>query len=632
MIQRKSILWYIVLFFIFGVVFLLSLRKIYDVDIGFHLRGGEWMLENKSFHHYDVFTYTARNNEYVAMYWLYQIILYLVFKLSGDGGISIWNSILILLLFFLIFLRLRKSSVPLWLISILILLSIFPFEIRFGVRPEIFTYIFMVLMLIVLDYYFLYKKSFLFLLPLIQLLWANFHGLFILGWVVIGCYLISIFFTNKKGFIDMLKWAIVSIFVSFINPYHIKGILFPFYLFTRLQNSSVFKDAITEFASPLSERGFLLTAHSALFIYFLFFGLSFLLLLITRRHRKLHEYLLFISFGYLSCTAVRNIPLFIIIAIQITGTSIKDLLPEIKKKIQIPELLENGVAITVILFSFLFSLRIINNSYYAERGGGNFGIGFDPNTQPIKACEFIVKNRLTGRILNDLNRGSWLIWSVREPVYIDGRLEVMKESLFSEFHNSHEPGGLINLINKYNPSLIIFDYSYPEALFWDIDLENSPEWRMIYWDETSVIYAKKGYAEDLQTVSLYSTIQNLDIEQNLTEQAKWNILRKPTKSCLQLFFEGLYKKQKYPVILTRMAFYASVKLDFQTAEVLYLNALRIADYHLTEIYFRLGLIYHFIQDFAKAEYCYQRVLKEKPGHKKAQQMLNRLRQRLPPVQ
>ncbi|MEO0189514.1 MAG: hypothetical protein ABIL18_00880, partial [candidate division WOR-3 bacterium] len=65
MIQRKSILWYIVLFFIFGVVFLLSLRKIYDVDIGFHLRGGEWMLENKSFHHYDVFTYTARNNEYV---------------------------------------------------------------------------------------------------------------------------------------------------------------------------------------------------------------------------------------------------------------------------------------------------------------------------------------------------------------------------------------------------------------------------------------------------------------------------------------------------------------------------------------------------------------------------------------
>ncbi|MEO0206177.1 MAG: hypothetical protein ABIL22_05840, partial [candidate division WOR-3 bacterium] len=146
-------LWSIVLLLVFALVFFLSLRKIYDVDIGFHLRGGEWMLENKAFHRYDVFTYTARNNEYIAMYWLYQIMLYLVFRLSGDGGISIWNSILILLLFFFIYLRLRKSTIPLWLICFLILSSIFPFEIRFGVRPEIFTYIFIVLMLLILDLY-----------------------------------------------------------------------------------------------------------------------------------------------------------------------------------------------------------------------------------------------------------------------------------------------------------------------------------------------------------------------------------------------------------------------------------------------------------------------------------------------
>ncbi|MEO0206102.1 MAG: tetratricopeptide repeat protein, partial [candidate division WOR-3 bacterium] len=524
-----------------------------------------------------------------------------------------------------------KSTIPLWLICFLILSSIFPFEIRFGVRPEIFTYIFIVLMLLILDLYLFHKKNRLFFLPFIQLLWVNLHGLFILGWVIMICYLIGIFFSERKRFKELLKWTTISLFASLINPYHIKGILFPFYLFTRLQDSSVFKDAITEFASPFSLRGFLLTSHSALYLYFIFLGITLILIIITRYQRKIHEYLLFVAFGYLSCTAVRNIPLFLIIALQIIGLSIRDVLPEIKKRLFIKQSAENVVAISVGIFSLLFSLRVINNGYYSERGGGIFGVGFDRDIQPTKAGEFLKKNGLKGRILNDLNRGSWLIWSVREPVYIDGRLEVMKEALFSEFHNSHEPGGLIRLVNKYNPSLIIFDYSYPEALYWDIDLEGSPGWRIIYWDETSVMYAKIDYATEFRTISFISTIQQMGIDTSLSEKERWDILRTPTKSNLSLFFEGLYKRQDYPVCLTRMAFYSSVKLDFKAAEILYLNALKRADYHRAEIYFRLGLIYHFMQDFVKAEYCYQRVLKEKPEQKKAKELLNRLRQGLPPV-
>jgi len=628
---RNFNIWHLVLFTIFTLIFFLSLRQIYDTDIGFHLRGGEWILSNKSFHHYDVFTYTVRKNEYIAMYWLFQIILFLVFRIGRDGAISIWNSILILILFFLIYQRLRKFSIPVWVICILIIASIFPFEIRFGVRPEIMTYIFLILTLFILDKYFFNQKNCLCLLPIIQLLWVNIHGLFILGWAAIICYLISMYIHKKQLFKNLLKWSFVSFFASLINPYLLKGILFPFYLFTRLQNSSVFKDAITEFASPFSARGFLLTSHSALFIYFLFFVFLLFLIIITHRHRKIHEYLLFIAFGYLSSTAVRNIPLFIIIAIQIIGLSVKDCILLFKKFIKSSRLAEKSIALTIAIFVILFMLRVINNGYYANRGGGNFGLGFDRDIQPIKMGEFMLKNRVTKRILNDMNRGSWLIWAVRQPVYIDGRLEVMKEALFKEFHESHQPGGLIKLIEKYKPSIILFDYSYPEALFWDIDLENSSDWRIIYWDETTVIYAKNDYAGQIEPVSLLSVINKMGIDINLKEKEIWKILRTHTKSYFILFLESLYKKQSYPIVLTRMAFYASVKLDFRIAELLYLYALKEADYHRTEIYFRLGLIYHFMQKFDKAEYCYQRVLKEIPQHKKAKEMLIRLRQNLPPI-
>ncbi len=625
-------IWHLALFAIFTLIFFFSLRQIYDIDIGFHLRGGEWMLENRTFHSYDVFTYTVRNHEYIAMYWFYQIILFLIFKIGGDKLISIWNSILILIIFFLLYLRLRKSGVGTYLIVMLILFGVFPFEIRFGVRPEIMTYIFLVLTLLILDQYFYHKKNYLYFLPLIQLCWVNVHGLFILGWVVELCYLISTYIHCRLHSKNLLKWVILSFCAALLNPYFLKGILFPFYLFTRLQHSSVFKDAITEFASPFSARGFLLTSHSALFIYLLFFIALLILLIFTHRQRKFHEYLLFVAFGYLSSTAVRNIPLFIIIAIQMIGLCIKDCTPFFKKFIKFSKSTENIFGSIITIFAIIFILRVINNGYYAYRGGGNFGLGFDQTVQPIKMGEFMVKNGLRQRILNDMNRGSWLIWAVREPVYIDGRLEVMKEALFKEFHNSHQPGGIIKLIAKYNPSIILFDYSYPEALFWDIDLGNSTDWRIIYWDETTVIYAKKGYAEQIEPFSFLSAISKMGIDTNLSEQEKWNILRTPTKNHLILFFESLYKRQSYPVALTRMAFYASVKLEFLIAEILYLNALKHSDYHRGEIYFRLGLIYHFMQKLDRAEYCYQRVLQENPHHKKAKTMLFRLRRNLPPIE
>lgn len=630
---RKNLnVWHLALFAIFMLVFFFSLRQIYDVDIGFHLRGGKWMLENRAFHSYDIFTYTVRNHEYIAMYWLYQIILFLVYKIGSDKLISIWNSILILILFFLLYLRLKKSSISTWLIVILILLGLFPFELRFGVRPEIMTYIFLLLTLIILDQYFYHQKNYLYFLPIIQLFWVNFHGLFILGWVVEICYVISTYMHYRPHFKNLLQWVLLSFFATFLNPYFLKGIFFPFYLFTRLQNSSVFKDAITEFASPFSARGFLLTSHPALYIYFLFLLLSIVLTVFTYRHRKLHDYLLLIAFGYLSSMAVRNIPLFIIIAIQTIGLSIKDSIPFFKKFIRFSKPVQNIAGLIIIVFTVIFLLRVINNGYYAHRGGGNFGWGFDRAVQPIKMGEFILKNRLTQRILNDMNRGSWLIWAVREPVYIDGRLEVIKETLFKEFHDSHQPGGIIKLIDKYNPSLIIFDYSYPEALFWDIDLENCSDWRIIYWDETTVIYAKSNYAEQIEPFSFWAAINKMAIDIDLSEQEKWNILRTPTKSQFQIFFEGLYKRQSYPAALTRMAFYVSVKLQFPIAEILYLNALKNADYHREEVYFRLGLIYHFMQKFDKAEYCYQRVLQDNPHHKKAKTMLLRLRQNLPPIE
>jgi len=282
----KKRIWNLSLIFLFLLIFFLSLRKIMDLDIGFHLRGGEWMLENKSFHRKDVFTYTVNQNEYIAMYWLYQILIFLTYKLFGYVGINFLNSILIIILFFLIYLKMKINKIPPFIYEPLIFLITFIMEIRFSVRPEIFTYIFISSFLIILDEYFYKNKDFLFLIPFLQILWVNMHGLFIIGLILITIYFLSFCFHKKTFDSHFFKYVFSSYLFSFLNPYNIKGFLFPFYLFTRLSESSIFKNAISEFTSPFSKKELLLRPKTPIILFYIFDLLTFLFLILKIKKKK----------------------------------------------------------------------------------------------------------------------------------------------------------------------------------------------------------------------------------------------------------------------------------------------------------------------------------------------------------
>lgn len=589
-----------------------------DYDLGFHLMGGEWMIENKSFHRYDVFTYTVNQNEYIAMYWLFQILIFLIYKISGYKGLSFLTPVLVTFLFLIIFLRMNKGkihkSISFIVISIIVLIA----ELRFSLRPELFSWIFLVLILFILDEYFNKNKNYLYLLPFIQVLWTNFHGIFILGWIVMVFYFLSYIFHYRKFDKEFFKYVLISILSSFLNPYFLKGVLFPFYLFTRLQEKSVFKDVIFEFASPFSKKALFLMPKTPLLLFYFFIFLSILFFILTFKKRKLHEFLILSSFLYLSYTAVRNIPLFLIAYSQILALSINNFYNSIKK------FLDYFVYILSFII-FLFLIRIFTNSFYYDRGGGNFGIGLDDLTQPVGASDFILKNNLKGKILNDLNHGSWLIWSVREKVFIDGRLEVMKEKFFKKYKESFRPGGILELIREYKPDLVIFDHSYPEALFWDRDIKSMPDWRMIYADYKSVIFAHKDFAPDIPKFNFLKMIKEMGIDTTMNEEEVWKILNKKKKSWFINWLEGFYKRKEHDRKFLNFAFYAYLSLEFKCAEILYLNLLKKDSKYRKNIYFNLGAIYYFTGKFDKAIFCYEKVLEEEPENLKAKKIIDEIK-------
>jgi tetratricopeptide (TPR) repeat protein len=271
----------------------------------------------------------------------------------------------------------------------------------------------------------------------------------------------------------------------------------------------------------------------------------------------------------------------------------------------------------------LFSARIITDSYYTEnRRAVRFGAGLHRSGHPVGMTDFLNAHNLDGKVLNDLNSGSWLIWKAPQKVYIDGRLEVIKEDLFREYLDSFSEGGLKKLVDKYNAQMVIFDHAI--SMKWNFQLKKLPDWRLIHWDETSAIYARRDYRPGLAAVRFTDVVAKKGVNTVYNEKEVWEILRSPTRGAFLHWLTGFCIKEDYPYDLMKMGIFAYQNNEFRPAELLYLEFLKRTKGALYEIYFNLGSVYYRAQDFSKALYCYQRVLHEHPENTLARQRVKEL--------
>jgi len=231
--------WIIPFILLVLLVSALSLKLLSDQDTGFHLKAGKWIIENLSFPQKDTFTYTVNNNDYIDLHWLFQITIYGIYKIFSYEGLSFFVMLLSLLLLFLLLLRNQINKIPINISCIVMLFGFLIIESRLMLRPEMLTFIYITGMLIILELFYKLQKKVLYLLPIIMLLWCNTQGLFILGIIIMGSYFISLLWKEKKINKKFLFWIIISVLACLINPYFIKGFVFPLELLTRFDNNNI---------------------------------------------------------------------------------------------------------------------------------------------------------------------------------------------------------------------------------------------------------------------------------------------------------------------------------------------------------------------------------------------------------
>jgi hypothetical protein len=577
----------------------LILRQNTDHDIGFHLKGGQWIAQNHSVPRVDTFTYTVPGHSYVDIHWLYQLTLYGLYKWGGYKALTLFNGVLVVLLFFILLERFRltvpwKEGAPFFLA--LIALGI---EYRFLLRPEILSWVFLALTLLVLDARFWRKGNFLKALPLIHLVWANTHGLFVLGWIAMAAYLLSGFLRDRKLDKPLAVASGLSVLATLANPYFLEGALYPFLTQVPLQGANVVKQTLSELLSPWSQAVQTLYPDGPLFLvlYKILFVLALPLAALSWRKLCAHEWILLAAYGYLSAVALRNISLFMLVAVPILAR----LIPSEGWNRRLVPACQGALG----LFLAVTIVRVCHNAYYiSNQNPSEFGLGISESFLPVQAARFLADHHLDGRMINSNTFGGWLEWEGFKAS-IDGRVEVMGNELYSDYLYSALPGALPSLVRKYNASIIVADHWTDTS--WVSQMANAPGWRLVYFDEHAAVYLRQDYRPDVPDADFQALFSRHALPP-LTDAQVDGLLRQPRSSWLENLLSGILRKRDQTAKFFYLANFASNYQRYGLAERFLLEGLRLSRGQFYSFYNRLSLNYLTTKQWNRARWSLQKAL------------------------
>ncbi len=241
-------------------------------------------------------------------------------------------------------------------------------------------------------------------LPVITLLWANMHGGFFVGNLIILGYLVSElikYLTRKFGThlpVSSLKalviMGILAVIVSFINPngFNVVSIL------VELEQSR-YKETIIEAMSP-----FTIGIHYAdVALFFLLLGLSGIILAMNFRKLDLTDVIFFSGLTFMGLNAVRFIPFFIPYAVlliarygmqTIDRSSLREKTAAIRNAA--------GVAVAFFLIALIIFMSVKYDIVVKS--------GVRQEKYPEGASKFLRENRIAGNMFNPYYWGGYLIW------------------------------------------------------------------------------------------------------------------------------------------------------------------------------------------------------------------------------
>jgi len=473
--KNQSVNRLVLLFLLVGLFFLFFLPP-FDPDLGWQLRCGQQIWQKKELCTQNTFSVLLENYRWTDARAFYQALIFPFYHWFGLLGLSLINGLLMVTAFFFWLSLTGKKEIKVILLPLIIFFSWL--VLGFGIRNQLISLFFLLLLLKVIEQVHQGKRGWLFLFPLIMFFWANSHGGFVLGVFLLLAFLLekTINFTTKKesfkNFLFLFGGVLLSLLATFLNPFGFRIYLEAWRHFAVVPLSHL----IAEWVPP---------PFGWQIIVLLSLGLALGVIYQTRKNSLTLFKLLGLFFlAFLALKARRDLVFFFFFAGYVLSSF------RLKKK--------NGQALALLISLAIFVLGFLlqfPRTMMIDNNWEKF-CSSAKTRYPVQAVEFLRKQPAKGRIFNAYEWGGFLIWQLPEyKVFVDGRMPAWSTpsgkspyTIYLETLQT-QPDWQATLKEFKIDWLLI----YP-GTFMDLKIKDQPEafgWQEVYRDEIAVIYQKK---------------------------------------------------------------------------------------------------------------------------------------------
>jgi hypothetical protein len=199
---------------------LICMQRYADYDLWWHLKLGEYFISQLQLPSTDSFSYVASGQQQFVGEWLADSIIYLIFISSGFLGLNLFKAAILLITFYLLYLRMKdvsnneRSNVVAIILTLLLVL----FSSRFHLfaRPYLFSLPMVAGFLYILGNKHRYDWHRLLVLPMLMLVWINLSVGAIFGIFLVFMAMFSEIVQQRS--IRLLPIFVLTALASLINP------------------------------------------------------------------------------------------------------------------------------------------------------------------------------------------------------------------------------------------------------------------------------------------------------------------------------------------------------------------------------------------------------------------------------
>jgi len=488
----------------------LNLTPITNNDLFLHLKTGEVVLETHAVPLTDDYSALARGRPYVAHEWLAAVLFRLVLGALGFNGLVLMKVFVAFGVAGLLYAAARRlGASPAAAVSCLAFVMILAAS-RFMERPHIFTYLMTAAFLWLLARRRAGAPAPLWAFVLLQILWANLHGGFVLGPAIVLASALAAALDGALGLPpapaaggrsprrEALSLALLGaglVAASLVNPYGVGLLRFPFQL-----TGSAFMGEIYEWLPPFGSP-FASTYMARYYVGWIAFGgASLLLSALSRRSGGpappggSFPGILFILFMALSLRMNRNVADFALATMPGVAASAGAARIWMAGRNEAALRRSAPLAWIAAILAGLALWFAVNGYPYSPSNRRRPGLGLGRNI-PVGAAGYLESIGMRGAVFNTYAAGAYLVYRLYPAVRVgmDSRNDVYGEDLYRQYTRAlSDADALEALLSRLDAGAILLEWPNQGMMTAAAAVHRLRDWTPVYFDDVAVIYLEAG--------------------------------------------------------------------------------------------------------------------------------------------